>query len=128
MKRLYFTLTLLLSFSMMAFSQTEPEKQEPSLNKEWKEAMEEVENSLKDIKIPEVDVDRIMDEVREAMPTREEMESYKEIVADAVGELKNIDFSELERAMNNLGKELENLFKDHQKKENNDPGKKTKEK
>lgn len=111
---LRFTIVFLFVLGLTAsgYSQKDQKEDHRSINKEWKEAMQEVEEALQDIEIPDVDIDRIMEEVRDAMPTREEMDSYREIVSDAVREVKNIDFSELEEALNDLGRELENIFQD----------------
>jgi hypothetical protein len=114
MIRLTLTLAFELTISLNVFSQADEKKEERSLNKEWREAMEEVENTLEDIEIPEIDVDRIMAEVREAMPTREEMNSYKDVIRKAVNEVKKIDLSELEQALNELGRDLEDIFHEHQ--------------
>jgi hypothetical protein len=114
MIRLTLTLAFALTISLNVFSQADEKKEERSLNKEWREAMEEVENTLEDIEIPEIDVDRIMAEVREAMPTREEMNSYKDVIRKAVNEVKKIDLSELEQALNELGRDLEDIFHEHQ--------------
>lgn len=118
MLRLILTLTTVLILSVAGFSQTTEKKESSSANKEWKEAMEEVEKTLEDIEIPEIDIDRIMDEVRASMPTREELNSYKDVISDAVREIKKIDLSELERALEELGDELGDIFSDrHPEKE-----------
>lgn len=114
MIRLTLTIAFALSLSMTVFGQANEKKEDRSLNKEWKEAMEEVETTLNNIEIPDIDVDRIMAEVREAMPTKEELTSYKEVIRDAMREVKKIDLSELEEALNELGHELENIFHEHQ--------------
>jgi uncharacterized protein YpuA (DUF1002 family) len=113
MIRLTITLTFALFLSITGFGQANENKEDRSLNKEWKEAMEEVESTLENIEIPDIDIDRIMAEVRDAMPTREEMNSYKDIIREAVSEVKKIDFSELEEALNELGEELENILHEH---------------
>ncbi|MBK8505813.1 MAG: hypothetical protein IPL46_28610 [Saprospiraceae bacterium] len=114
MIRLSLTLAFALSLSLIAFSQANEKEEDRSLNNEWKEAMEEVESTLNDIEIPDIDVDHIMAEVRKAMPTRDEMNSYKEIIRKAVTEVKKIDLSELEEALNELGHELEDIFHERQ--------------
>lgn len=112
MIRVIYVLTLMLLSFGIGYSQNDS-KREIDLDRELKEVMKEVEEALDEIEIAEVDVDRIMDEVRESMPTKTEMNDYKEIVRDAVRELKNIDLSELKRTMEEVGRELEDLFQDH---------------
>lgn len=117
MKRILFTALTILFAAGITFAQKEdkePTQREGSLNQELQEVIKDVERTLRDIEIPEVNVDEIMEEVREAMPTRAEMDEYKEIVADAVGELKNIDLSELEEALHELRIELGEIFSDHE--------------
>ncbi len=123
MLRLTLTLATVLILSVTGFSQT-TEKKETTVNKEWKEAMDEVEKTLEDIEIPEIDIDRIMDEVRASMPTREEMNSYKDVITDAVREIKKIDLSELERALEELGNELGEIFGDRHPEKEKDKSKK----
>lgn len=120
-----FTLTFILAVFLTAFgfSQADQKKEDKSLNREWKEAMAEVEETLDNIEIPDVDVDRIMDEVREAMPTKEELSSYKDVVREAVQEIKKIDLTELENALDELGRELEDIFRDHRPDKNKDKSK-----
>ncbi len=114
MKRILCTLLAVLLAAGITFAQKdkEPTQKEGTLNQEWQEVIKDVEETLRDIEIPEVNVDEIMEEVREAMPTRAEMDEYKEIVADAVGELKSIDLSELEDALHELRRELGDIFSD----------------
>jgi Fe-S cluster assembly scaffold protein SufB len=118
MLKLTLILNTVLILSVAGFSQTTEKKETTSVNKEWKEAMGEVEKTLEELEIPEIDIDRIMDEVRESMPTREELNSYKDEITDAVREIKKIDLSELERALEELGDELSEIFGDrHPEKE-----------
>lgn len=124
MLRLILTLTTVLILSVAGFSQTTEKKDSSSANKEWKEAMDEVEKTLEDIEIPEIDIDRIMDEVRASMPTREELNSYKDVISDAVREIKKIDLSELERALEELGDELGEIFSDRHPEKEKDKRKK----
>ncbi len=124
MLRLILTLTTVLILSVAGFSQTTEKKESSSANKEWKEAMEEVEKTLEDIEIPEIDIDRIMDEVRASMPTREELNSYKDEITDAVREIKKIDLSELERALEELGEELGEIFSERYPEKEKDKSKK----
>ncbi|MCB0666194.1 MAG: hypothetical protein KDC80_10245 [Saprospiraceae bacterium] len=111
MIRVIYVLTLTMLSLGIGYSQNDS-KRETDLNRELKEVMKEVEEALDEIEIAEVDVDRIMDQVRESMPTKTEMNDYREIVRDAVRELKNIDLSELKRTMEEVGRELEDLFQD----------------
>ena len=111
MIRVIYVLTLTMLSLGIVYSQNDS-KRETDLNRELKEVMKEVEEALDEIEIAEVDVDRIMDQVRESMPTKSEMNDYREIVRDAVRELKNIDLSELKRTMEEVGRELEDLFQD----------------
>jgi Tfp pilus assembly protein PilO len=114
MKKIIVLLSLALYVSG-TYAQVEERKESQTLNQEWKQAMEEVEDALKNIEMPDIDVDKIMDDVKRAMPTREEMDSYKEVISDAVKELKKIDLSELESALQDLQIELNDIFghKDH---------------
>ena len=110
MQKLIITLTLMLSCMLVGFSQSDADKDQQSLNQEWKKAMREAEKALEDIELPDIDIDKLMEEARQAMPSREEMESYKEVIAEAVRELKKIDLSDLEDALHEIGKELEDIF------------------
>jgi GTP1/Obg family GTP-binding protein len=113
MARLTFTFIFTLTLIATGFTQTTKEEEPESFNQEWKMAMEEVSRTLREVEIPQVDVDQIMDEVRKSMPTREELDSYKAEIADAVREIQKIDLSEMERMLDELAKELDQLFSDH---------------
>ena len=120
-----FTLTFVFAAFLISlgFGQSGQKKEDRSLNREWKEAMEEVEETLDNIEIPDVDIDRIMDEVRQAMPTKEELSSYKEVVREAVQEVRKIDLTELENALDDLSRELEQIFRDHRPEKNKEKDK-----
>jgi hypothetical protein len=113
MARLTFTFVFTLTLMVTAFTQTTKEEEPESFSQEWKKAMEEVARTLSEIEIPDVDVDQIMDEVKQSLPDREELDAYKAEIADAVRELKKIDLSEMERALDELAKELDQIFNDH---------------
>ena len=53
------------------------------------------------------------------MPSKEEIEEYKDVVQEVIHEFKKIDLSELEIAIKNLNLELQDIFG----KINIDPGK-----
>ncbi|NND33868.1 MAG: hypothetical protein HKN76_14860 [Saprospiraceae bacterium] len=110
MQKFAITFILILCCVIIGYTQNDASEKDNSLNKEWKEAIQEAEKALEDIQMPDIDIDKLMDEARQAMPTREEMESYKEVIAEAVRELKKIDLSELEDALDEIGTELENIF------------------
>lgn len=114
MARLTFTLIFALTLIATGFTQTTTKEEEPeSFNREWKMAMEEVARALEEIEIPEVDVDQIMEDVKKSLPTREELDSYKAEITDAVREIQKIDLSEMERVLDELAKELDQIFDDH---------------
>ncbi len=129
MKKVIVVLALALPVSI-TFAQKEEEssspkeKKEHSLNQEWQEAIKNAEEALRNIDIPEIDIDQIMADVRAAMPTKEQMESYKDEVADAVRELEKVDLSELEEAMRELRYELKDIFGDWDKDRHEDGPKK----
>ena len=125
MKKILFTLSVILLTGGITFSQTEkketPKKEtDRSINHDWQEAIKDAEEALRNIEIPDIDVDQIMEEVKDAMPTREEIEDYKHIVAEAMGELKNIDLTGLEEALEELRKELGDIFSDNPEENNGD--------
>ena len=118
MRRLLGALILIAATATFTFAQTEKkdndhqQTDEKTINSEWQEAIRTAEEALRDIEIPDIDVDQIMRDVKEAMPSREEIEDYKEIVTDAVSELKEIDLSGLEEALSELRYELGEIFSD----------------
>ncbi len=116
MRKILFTFCALFVAAGMTFAQVEEKttpKKDKSINHEWQQAIDEAADALRNVEIPDIDVDEIMEDVKEAMPTREEIADYKEIVAEAVGELRNIDLSGLEEALAELRAELGDIFEDH---------------
>ena len=97
---------------------------------DFDEINDEVDRAMREVKIAlnEIDVEEIsrnveeglreakqaineidMDEVRKSLPTKEEMESYKKEVRDAMRELEDLDLSPLEEFF----KELSEIFDDN---------------
>ncbi len=93
------------------------------INDEVNRAMREVKIALNDIDVEEISrnveeglreakeaINEIdMDEVRKSLPTKEEMESYKKEIRDAMKELEDLDLSPLEEFF----KELSEIFDDN---------------
>lgn len=109
MTRIIYSCLLVLLFAGISNAQSNEENKNIPLNREWKDAMKEVEKALEEIEIPDLDLDQIMVEVRQAMPTQEELKAYQEIVQDAMRELQQIDFTELEKTLEAVGRELKDI-------------------
>ncbi len=120
MKNLLLGILIVGLSSSIAMAQTaEPEKDTATISMEWEQALDEMELTLEKIEIPRIDVDSLVEEVRKVMPSKEEIEEYKDVVQEVIHEFKKIDLSELEIAIKNLNLELQDIFG----KINNDPGK-----
>ncbi len=113
MTRIFLTsiLSLLMGMSLI-HAQSTDSSPDRNINDEIQSALEEVERSLDNIEIADIDLQGIMDQVKASLPTKEEMVKHQEVVRDAlhdvVKEIKKIDFTELERALQDIG----SLFND----------------
>ncbi len=77
--------------------------------------MEEVEEALNSIEIPAVNVDEILNEVKRHMPSREEVAAYKEVVRDALREVRKIDLTHVERALERISEVLSDIREEHRR-------------
>ena len=104
MKKIFPILIALFCISSVSFAQT----QESDINQSVKEALEEVNKAIEKIEIPEIDVEKIIEEVEAALPTKEQMEDIKEGVQSAIKEIEKIDLSGIEAVL----RDLEDIFSD----------------
>ncbi len=116
MKKLVAVICLVGCLGSITFAQAEEKKgkkdrhqTEISIDREVKEAMKAVEEALANIEIPDIDIDAIMEEVEEAMPTHEELESYRDVIVDAMEDLQDIDLSPIEEALEELAEMFEDI-------------------
>jgi len=83
--------------------------QEEKIEQELKEGLSEVKESLKQLEIPEMDLEKIVQEIEKVMPSQEQLTSAKAIMIDAVEEIEKID---LEPLMGVL-QDLKSIFEEH---------------
>ncbi|MDH3649061.1 MAG: hypothetical protein OEQ53_05220 [Saprospiraceae bacterium] len=111
MYRIIMGLFFVLALGLVASAQSkELEKKEDQkekiLDADWKEAMKDVEHAIENLQIPDLEVEKIIHELEEVMPTKVEWDHLKTGLKETVKELKKIDLSEIEEAL----KELEGVF------------------
>jgi len=108
MKKYLLLICLVFAMSPFLIAQQE-DTQEEKIEQELKEGLSEVKESLKQLEIPEMDLEKIVQEIEKVMPSQEQLTSAKAIMIDAVEEIEKID---LEPLMGVL-QDLKSIFEEH---------------
>ena len=116
MKNTILLLLALLCSSTFLIAQQDNKNQE--WEKELEEAMEKVSEAIKNIEIPQIDMDSvmadidfdaIMEDAKANMPTQEEMEMHRRKWTEAMAELEEVDMTRFEEAMKRMEAELKEI-------------------
>ena len=79
------------------------------INMTISEVMDDLKETLSNIKLPEIDLSDLKIEIEEALPTEEEMEDIENEIRICLKEIEDIDFSELKEAMREVEEALKDL-------------------
>lgn len=112
MKILLTLCALLLASSSNVFAQQE-EPTRSQWEKEMKEAIEKVTETLGNLEFPQIDMESLIIDIQAEMPTKEEMNLHKEKLSEAIKKLKEIDLNHIEQYVEDLEEELEGIIEDH---------------
>jgi len=101
MKKYLLLICLVFAMSPFLIAQQE-DTQEEKIEQELKEGLSEVKESLKQLEIPEMDLEKIVQEIEKVMPSQEQLTSAKAIMIDAVEEIEKIDLEPLMGVLQDL--------------------------
>ena len=104
MKKIILSLSTFFLLATLSFSQaqTQRERIPRDIEKTVDESLESVRNILKNIEIPEIDIEEITREIERAIPTQKEMDSILQSVEESIKIVEDLDLSFIDDIMRDV--------------------------